>query len=111
MSINSNISPLSLDNNQINNEVLINTDDKEISEALKFENSQITNDASPIFTDQSILLNNNVSNPMIQNTPIINNNLVSAEPLLELQNNDTSIEKLNIDDVINAPDIEDLNDE
>ena len=111
MPINSNISPLSFDNKSSNNDILINTDDKQIEEALQSTNNETSNDTSPILTDQSTILNNNISNPMIQNIPISNNVSINAEPLITPHTNDRGIDELNIDDVVNAPDIEDLKDE
>ena len=111
MPINSNISPLSFGNDSSNNDILINTDDKQIEEALQSTNNETSNDTSPILTDQSTILNNNISNPMIQNIPIENNNSINTEPLIKPHTNDRGIDELNIDDIVNAPDIEDLKDE
>ena len=111
MPINSNVSPLSFDNDSSNNEILINTDDKQIEEALQSTNNETSNDTSPVLTDQSTILNNNISNPMIQNIPIENNVSINAEPLITPHTNDRGIDELNIDDIVNAPDIEDLKDE
>ena len=111
MPINSNVSPLTFGNDSSNNDILINTDDKQIEEALQSTNNETSNDTSPILTDQSTILNNNISNPMIQNIPIENNNSINTEPLITPHTNDRGIDELNIDDIVNAPDIEDLKDE
>ncbi len=99
----------------VNNEVLIKTDNKEINEVLQQEkNNELNNDMPNIINSASPIIDNNsnFSTPIMQNAKISSipeSNINESTPIITSISNNNGVESLNIDDVINGPDIESVN--
>lgn len=99
--MNNNSSTI-LNNQQDNNEMIINTNSKDNTE-LNTNDNLINNNI--ILNDQTAALANGIPEQVINNEPKI------EKPLITPESNAPNIDSLNIDDIVSAPDIEDMDDE
>lgn len=99
--MNNNSSTI-FNNQQDNNEMIINTNSKDNTE-LNTNDNLINNNI--ILNDQTAALANGIPEQVINNEPKIEESLITPE------SNAPNIDSLNIDDIVSAPDIEDMDDE
>jgi len=98
-----NSMPISFDNQQNNNnEMIINTNN-EVKEVPNANDNLMNNNI--VLNDQTAALANSIPEQIMNTNPKI------EEPLITTESNGPNIDSLNIDDIISAPDIEDMDDE
>lgn len=100
--MNENTSPINFNDQQNSNEMIINTNN-EVKEEQNSNDNLMNNNI--VLNDQSDALANGIPEQAMNNAPKID------EPLITPESNIPNIDSLNIDDIVSAPDIENMEDE